>query len=56
MATGYILTLKTEVVDSSETSVTNCRIKFVKCQKTVMFTSPAFYFKYYSLGIWRCNR
>jgi len=45
MATGYIVTMKTDEVDSSETSVTKCRIKFVKCQKTVMSTSPAFVFK-----------
>jgi len=45
MAIGYILTVKTDEVDSSETSETKCRIKFVKCQKTVMSTSPAFVFQ-----------
>jgi hypothetical protein len=45
MAIGYILTVKTDEVDSSETSETKFRIKFVKCQKTVMSTSPAFVFQ-----------
>jgi hypothetical protein len=42
MAIGHILTVKRDVVDSSVTSVKNCRIKFIKCQKTVMSTSPGF--------------
>jgi hypothetical protein len=50
MATGCILTLNTDIVDSSETSLTNSRIKFVKCQKTVLFTSPAFLFQILQVG------
>ena len=45
MATGNILTVKTDEVDSSETSVTKRRIRLIKCQKTVMSTSPAFVFQ-----------
>jgi hypothetical protein len=45
MSTGCILTVKRDVVDSSEISVRKCRIKFVRCQQTVMSTSPAFVFQ-----------